>query len=69
MVYVFLLRMVFKYFENMIVSLIFILMETPLEILINWIVEENLTRNIDVADVYIKAKELLENEKKFVKLK
>lgn len=43
-------------------------METPLEILMEWIVEQNSKKSIDVADVYFKAKELLEYEKKYVKI-
>ena len=42
-------------------------METPLEILMGWIIQENKDRAIDVADVYIKAKELLEYEKEYIK--
>lgn len=43
-------------------------MKTPLEILMKWIIEENLNNTIDVADVYFKAKELLEYEKEYVKI-
>jgi|694.fasta_scaffold18638_5 hypothetical protein len=43
-------------------------METPLEILMKWIVEQNTKKNIDVADVYFKAKELLEYEKEYIKI-
>jgi len=43
-------------------------METPLEILMKWIVEQNTNKAIDVADVYFKAKELLEYEKEYVKI-
>jgi hypothetical protein len=42
-------------------------METPLEILMSWIIEQNLNKTIDVADVYFKAKELLEYEKNLLK--
>lgn len=42
-------------------------METPIEILMKWIVEENSKKHIDVADVYFKAKELLEYEKDYMK--
>ena len=43
-------------------------MDTPLEVLMKWIVEENSNKAIDVADVYFKAKELLEYEKKYFKV-
>jgi hypothetical protein len=42
-------------------------METPLEILMSWIIEQNSNETIDVADVYFKAQELLNYEKKFIK--
>lgn len=42
-------------------------METPLEILMKWIVEQNTNKAIDVADVYLKAKELLDYEKNYLK--
>jgi hypothetical protein len=42
-------------------------METPLEILMSWIIEQNSNETIDVADVYFKAQELLDYEKKFIK--
>jgi len=42
-------------------------MKTPLEILMSWIIEQNSNETIDVADVYFKAQELLNYEKKFIK--
>jgi len=42
-------------------------METPLEILMGWIIQENKVRAIDVVDVYNKTKELLEYEKEYIK--
>ena len=42
-------------------------METPLENLMKWIVEQNTNKAIDVADVYLKAKELLDYEKNYLK--
>lgn len=42
-------------------------METPLEILMSWIIEQNLNKTIDVADVYFKAQELLDYEKNLLK--
>lgn len=33
----------------------------------SWIIEQNLNKTIDVADVYFKAKELLEYEKNLLK--
>lgn len=32
-----------------------------------WIIQENNLRTIDVADIYFKAQELLDYEKKFIK--
>lgn len=35
-------------------------METPLQLLMKWIKEQNSNKTIDVADVYFKAQELLD---------
>jgi hypothetical protein len=44
-------------------------METPLEKLMLWIEDTNKSKSIDVADVFFKAKELLEYEKDFIGIK
>lgn len=42
-------------------------MDTPLNVLMSWIKDESEINNLSVVDVYNKAKELLEYEKKFLK--